>query len=183
MKHFLLAHDLVRKPVPTFRDHALSSNKSILPKKFEQRHQRQAENSEMIAFHTLEQMNANAFELIGPDARHGIVPHHVEIVVEKAVGEIAHGELRGIDAVEQHSAVAGTLKKYVADFRQDRKQITEALRKGAGTVPELAVQTGLPAEQVLWHVTAMRKYGTVQEVGPEGDYVKYEFIEQNGKQV
>lgn len=84
---------------------------------------------------------------------------------------------------EQHSAVAGTLKKYVADFRQDRKQITEALRKGAGTVPELAVQTGLPAEQVLWHVTAMRKYGTVQEAGPEGDYVKYEFIEQNGKQV
>ncbi len=82
---------------------------------------------------------------------------------------------------EQHSDLDGTLKKYVADFRHERKQITEALRKGAGTVPELTRQTGLPVDQVLWHVTAMRKYGTVQEAGADGDYVKYEFIEQNGK--
>ena len=82
---------------------------------------------------------------------------------------------------EQHADTSGTLKKYVADFRHERKQITEALRKGPAIVPELAGQTGMTADQVLWHVTAMRKYGTVQEVGPEGDYVKYEFIEQNGK--
>ncbi len=81
----------------------------------------------------------------------------------------------------QHSDPSGTLKNIVADFRHDRKQITEALQKGAGTVPELARQTGLPLDQVLWHVTAMRKYGTAQEAGPEGDYVKYEFIEQSGK--
>ena len=82
---------------------------------------------------------------------------------------------------EQHSDPSGNLKKYVADFRHDRKQITEALRKSACTVPELARQTGLPADQVLWHVTAMKKYGTAQEAGPDGDYVKYEFIELNGK--
>lgn len=82
---------------------------------------------------------------------------------------------------ERHGDASGTLKKYVADFRRDRKQITEALRKGAATVPELARQAGLPADQVLWHVTAMKKYGAAQEAGPEGDYVKYEFIEQNGK--
>lgn len=82
---------------------------------------------------------------------------------------------------EQHSDPTGSLKTYVADFRRNRKQITEALRKGGGTVPELARQTGLPSDQVLWHVTAMRKYGTAQEAGTDGDYVKYELIEQNGK--
>ena len=82
---------------------------------------------------------------------------------------------------EQHSDPSGDLKKYVADFRHDRKLTPEALRKGSGTVPELARKTGRPAGQVLWHVTAMRKYGTAQEAGADGDYVKYEFIEQNGK--
>jgi predicted transcriptional regulator len=82
---------------------------------------------------------------------------------------------------EQHADTSGSLKKYVADFRAERKQITEALRKRPSTVPELSQQTGLPADHVLWHVTAMRKYGMVQEVRPEGDYVKYEFIERNGK--
>ena len=82
---------------------------------------------------------------------------------------------------EQHSDPSGNLKKYVADYRHERKQITEALRKGPAIVPELALQTGLPTDQVLWHVTAMRKYGAVKEASPEGDYVKYEFIEQNGK--
>jgi len=82
---------------------------------------------------------------------------------------------------EQHNNDAGTLKKYVADFRHDRKQITEALRKGPATVPELVRQSGLPSDQVLWHVTAMKKYGGAREAGQEGDYVKYELIEQNGK--
>jgi predicted Rossmann fold nucleotide-binding protein DprA/Smf involved in DNA uptake len=82
---------------------------------------------------------------------------------------------------EQHSANAEPLKKYVADLRRDRKQVTDALRKAPATVPELVQQTGLPADQVLWHVTAMRKYGTASEVGPDGDYVKYALVEQNGK--
>jgi predicted Rossmann fold nucleotide-binding protein DprA/Smf involved in DNA uptake len=82
---------------------------------------------------------------------------------------------------EQHSENAESLKKYVADFRHERKQVTEALRKAPATVPELVQQTGLPARQVLWHVTAMRKYGTALEVGPDGDYVKYALVQQNGK--
>ena len=82
---------------------------------------------------------------------------------------------------ERHGDDDGTLKKYVAGFRHERKQISEALRKGPATVPDLARQTDLPADQVLWHVTAMRKYGAVREAGPEGDYVKYEFVEENAK--
>ncbi len=82
---------------------------------------------------------------------------------------------------EQHSDASGTLKQYVADFRHERKLIADALRKAPATVPELARQTGLPAHRALWHVTAMRKYGAARESGPDGDYVKYELVEQNGK--
>ena len=82
---------------------------------------------------------------------------------------------------EQHADPDGTLKKYVADFRQERKQISGVLKKGPATVPELAQHTDMPTDQVLWHVTAMKKYGTVRELGPDGDYVKYEFVDENSK--
>jgi predicted transcriptional regulator len=82
---------------------------------------------------------------------------------------------------DEHTDPAGTLKTYVADFRHERKQIIEALRKAPATVPELASQTGFSAERVLWHVTAMRKYGAAVEIGPDGSYVKYAYIEQAKK--
>ncbi len=72
----------------------------------QQRQQRQAEDGEIVALDPLEQMDADAFELIAADAGQRGVARHVEIVVEKAVGKIAHGQPRGIDAFEQHFAVA-----------------------------------------------------------------------------
>ena len=45
---------------------------------------------------------------------------------------------------ERHGGVADSLKKYAADFRRERKQLTDALQAAPATVPELAQQTGLP---------------------------------------
>lgn len=80
---------------------------------------------------------------------------------------------------ERHGGVADSLKEYSAEFRRERKRLTEALQGAPATVPELARQTGLPADQVLWHIAGMRKYGTAREVGPDGDYVKYALVEQS----
>lgn len=80
---------------------------------------------------------------------------------------------------ERHGGVADSLKRYAADFRRERKRLTEALQAAPYTVPELARQTGLPPDQVLWHIAGMRKYGIVHEVGPKEDYVKYELTEQH----
>jgi hypothetical protein len=80
---------------------------------------------------------------------------------------------------DRHGGVNESLKRYAADFRRDRKRLAEALRIAPATVPELARQTGLPADQVLWHLAGMRKYGTAREVGPDGDYVKYALVEQS----
>ncbi len=80
---------------------------------------------------------------------------------------------------ERHGGVAESLKKYAADFRRERKRITDALQVAPATVPELARQTGLPSDRVLWHVAGMRKYGAAREAGPDGEYVKYELLEQS----
>ncbi len=80
---------------------------------------------------------------------------------------------------ERHAGTADSSKEYHTDFRRERKQLTEALRVVPATIPELARQTGLSADRVLWHITGMRKYGLAREVGPEGDYVKYGLVEQS----
>ena len=54
-----------------------------------------------------------------------------------------------------------------------RKAIRAALAAGPATVPQLALQIGLPTAETLWHVTAMKKYGEIQETGQDGDYPLY----------
>ncbi|MBN2508376.1 MAG: hypothetical protein JXQ71_16990 [Verrucomicrobia bacterium] len=63
--------------------------------------------------------------------------------------------------------------KAAAQFRQERKAVESALKRGPATVPELARASGLPAHKVLWHLAGMRKYGTAQETAQDGDYPKY----------
>ena len=54
-----------------------------------------------------------------------------------------------------------------------RKALSRAMQAGPRTVPQLAEATGLPAHEVLWHVTAMKKYGLVAEAGLNEDYEYY----------
>lgn len=54
-----------------------------------------------------------------------------------------------------------------------RKQVRAALVAGPATVPALAAASGLPTQEVLWHVSAMRKYGDLVETGTDGDYCTY----------
>jgi hypothetical protein len=95
---------------------------------------------------------------------------------------------------EQRDALKATLKK-LRDERDAavdaaternkgrqavRKQVRAALAGGASTVPALAAATGLPAQDVLWHVAAMRKYGDLAEVGMDGDYCTYALLAEAG---
>jgi hypothetical protein len=59
------------------------------------------------------------------------------------------------------------------DQRETLKAITEALRAGPRTVPEIAGVTRLPAQKVMWYVMAMKRYGSLAEVGRAGDYLRY----------
>ena len=77
---------------------------------------------------------------------------------------------------ERHRDVAEAAKQHAVAFRQARKAVESALKAGAATIPQLAAQTKLPADQVLWHVAGMRKYGRAREAGQDGDYVQYEYV-------
>jgi predicted transcriptional regulator len=59
-----------------------------------------------------------------------------------------------------------------------RRQICQALRDGPRTVPEIAEASHLPAHEVLWHVTAMKKYDAVVETGQCGEYYQYALAEE-----
>ncbi len=49
-----------------------------------------------------------------------------------------------------------------------RKKISEALKDGPKTVPEVAKATAIPSHEVLWKLMGMKKYGLVVE-GEERD--------------
>ena len=64
-----------------------------------------------------------------------------------------------LDAVRDNNAAKAAIKRALAD--------------GPLTVPAVAAATGLTPRQVLWTLTAMRKYGTAAEDSTAGSYVRY----------
>ena len=58
-----------------------------------------------------------------------------------------------------------------------RKKVMNAMKAGAGTVPEIAGASGIASHEVLWHVTAMKKYDQVLEEGQESGYYRYRLAE------
>jgi len=66
---------------------------------------------------------------------------------------------------------------HVSDLVKEQKKSIKAIRtkleNAACTVPELATETGMAADMVLWYVAAMKKYGQVAEVEKINGYYKY----------
>jgi hypothetical protein len=74
---------------------------------------------------------------------------------------------------ERHGGTSAELKQYFKDQSRIRKLINDAFKKGPRTIPELAQDTGEPADKLLWHVMALKKYGLVAELEQRGDYFAY----------
>jgi hypothetical protein len=53
------------------------------------------------------------------------------------------------------------------------RAVQGALDDAGKTVPELADQLDMPAADVLWCVSGLRKYGKALEGDKDGDYFKY----------
>lgn len=62
-----------------------------------------------------------------------------------------------------------------------RRAICKVMREEAKTVPEVAKASGVPAFEVLWHITAMKKYGLVAETGMCGEYYLYQQVKDGQK--
>ena len=62
------------------------------------------------------------------------------------------------------------------------KAIKGHLGKGAATVPEVAVATEMPADEVLWYMAAMKKYGQIVEAEKDGGYFRYALSESTAQE-
>jgi len=75
---------------------------------------------------------------------------------------------------EEHKETVTRTQELLKEQKAIRRQICQPMREDPKAVPELAEITGIPADQVLWHVTAMKKYGLVVETGMCGEYYLYQ---------
>ena len=57
--------------------------------------------------------------------------------------------------------------------KKELRAIKEGLKEGAGTVPQIAGETGIPAHRVLWYFAALKKYGEIVENQKDGSYYRY----------
>jgi hypothetical protein len=57
-------------------------------------------------------------------------------------------------------------------------EISRVLREKPASVPEVAEAVGIPPQQALWYLAAMKKYNLVVENGMSGDYPLYQLVEE-----
>jgi predicted ArsR family transcriptional regulator len=59
-----------------------------------------------------------------------------------------------------------------------QSEISRVLKEKPATVPEVAAAVGIPSNQALWYLAAMKKYNQVVENGMSGDYPVYQLVEE-----
>jgi len=74
---------------------------------------------------------------------------------------------------KERSATTENVRMLVRDLNQARKRIRGGLSAAPKTVPELSAAIDMPADEVLWHLMSMRRYGLVAEDEQDGDYFRY----------
>jgi len=79
-----------------------------------------------------------------------------------------------------------SIKKATAAMKAQRKTIKAietSLSGGAATVPEIAAQAGIAADEALWFIATMKKYGQVVEDGKDGDYYRYAAVHAEAEEM
>jgi predicted transcriptional regulator len=79
---------------------------------------------------------------------------------------------------EQHAESIARTQALYKEQRAIQQEICKVIRDTPKPVPEVAAATGLPTHGVLWHLTAMKKYGIVAESGMCGDYPLFRKVEE-----
>ena len=74
---------------------------------------------------------------------------------------------------EAHAATVETTQVLLREQKKIQREICQSIRENPKAVPEIAVEIGRPAHEVLWYLAAYKKYGLVMEAGMCGDYPLY----------
>jgi predicted transcriptional regulator len=73
----------------------------------------------------------------------------------------------------EHAASVERTQELLKTQKQVQKLICQSIRDKAKTVPEIAAEVEMPTHEVLWYLTAYKKYDLVFEEGMCGEYVLY----------
>jgi predicted Rossmann fold nucleotide-binding protein DprA/Smf involved in DNA uptake len=79
---------------------------------------------------------------------------------------------------EEHRDTVAQVQALLKEQKDIRRQIAQAMGDEPKTVPEIAAASGLPAEQILWHIIAMKKYNLVIETGQSDVYYLYQQVKE-----
>ena len=79
---------------------------------------------------------------------------------------------------EEHKDTVERTQERLKNQKKIYRDINKIIKAEPKTVPEIAEAVGLPTHIVLWHLTALKKYGNVSETGMSGEYFQYGLTEE-----
>ncbi len=79
---------------------------------------------------------------------------------------------------QQHAATVERTQALLKAQKRAQQEICGTIREKPKTVPEIAEEVGMPANEVLWYVASFRKYGIIVEKGMCSDYPLYQKAEE-----
>ena len=79
---------------------------------------------------------------------------------------------------KEHSVTVKRTQTLLKEHKRIHREICKAIRDTAKTIPEIAEVMEMPSHEVLWHITALKKYDVVAEEGMCGEYVLYTRAEE-----
>lgn len=65
------------------------------------------------------------------------------------------------------------LMDYYRETNKVQKIVLDAVKEKEKTIPEISSETGINSKLVLWHLTAMVKYGKAVSIPAKTGYLKY----------
>lgn len=80
-----------------------------------------------------------------------------------------------------HAATVEKAQALVREQKQMQTAICDFVKETPKTIPEIATAIGKPSNEVLWFVSALKKYGIVIEAGMDGDYPLYQKAKEQKK--
>jgi predicted transcriptional regulator len=78
----------------------------------------------------------------------------------------------------EHADTVARTQELLKSQKRVQKLICQSVRDKAKTVPEIAAEVAMPTHEVLWYLTAYKKYDIVIEEGMCGDYVLYRKVQE-----
>ena len=80
---------------------------------------------------------------------------------------------------ERMGGMTDARKAWQKEQRDTEKAIHNVLKSGPHTIPEISSESQLPAERIVWHLMALKRYGKIAEADLAGDYYRYVWKEES----